>query len=269
MIGPRVGVKGGPRVGPAVGVGSDEVSAAGITRDALSGKYVPATSAEWASLIALAGLTGVVSPPSALWLLQESSGNAADSIGGFPLTASGTLMSYQQSESGWSRKGIKVTDGGTGKLESSSASLPDILTASMTTLLIANVTLSNTSTQVIMAHGTTTINRVRITSTPRVQPVSGANTATGTVSPYAVVRPYVLRTNRTAGSCVCTTDTEKLTPTFDATVTGKRVDLGGSGLAAPTVNMLYACNWHGAAAEISDANLKLLEQAMGFTITWS
>lgn len=250
-------------------LGPQQVSAGagGVSRDATSNIYVPATSAEWTTFLASAGLTGLVAVPDALWLMQEASGNPADSIGSFTLTASAGL-SYQQAEAGWTRKGVKFTDGGLATLSSASASLPSIATASMTTLIVANATVSNSGTNAILLHGSGTVNRMRITSTPRMTVLSNANSASGAVSPLNAVRPYVMRTNRTAASCVGTSDTEKVTPTFDATVTGKAITLGNGG-GTPTVNMLYVCNWHNAGAEISDANLKALLQAMGFTITWS
>lgn len=236
-----------------------------VDKDATAGIYLPSSSTQWTNFIARKGLS--IAVPSALWLLQEPSGNPVDSIGGFTLTAAGSLA-YQQAEAGWSRTGVKFTDGGTGTLSNSSASLPSIASASMTTLMIANATASTSATRVMLQHGSGTINRVRVTSTPRLAVLSNGNTATGTVSPLNAVRPYALRSNRTAASCVGTSDTEKLTPTFDATVTGKGVVFGLSS-QTPTFNVLYACNWHNANAEISDATLKALLQAMGFTITWS
>lgn len=246
---------------------------AGVSRDATSGIYVPANSSEWTTFLAAAGLSGVVAVPSALWLLQEASGNAADSIGSFTLTA-GAGLTYQQSETGWTRKGVKFTDGTAGtSLSSSSASLPDIASASMTTLIIANATASTAGNRILLLHGNPAANRnrIRITSTPEMAVLSNGNIANGTSGangPLNAVRPYVLRTNRTANSCVGTRDTEKLTPTFDATISGKGLDIGASSLS-PTFNLLYACNWHNANAEISDANLKTLLQMMGFTISWS
>ena len=55
----------------------------------------------------------------------------------------------------------------------------------------------------------------------------------------------------------------------DATVTEPaKVMRIGSTSAAPGGVFLYACAWYNANAEISDANIKALLQAMGFTIAW-
>ena len=61
------------------------------TVDDGSGIGCPANATEWAAVIAAAALTGVVTVPDALWLCQEASGDLADSIGTYTLTASDTV----------------------------------------------------------------------------------------------------------------------------------------------------------------------------------
>jgi hypothetical protein len=78
-----------------------------VTVDSSSGRPVPATSIEWSNLLEGTGLP----TPSSLWLMQETSGNVADSIGTRTGTAS-SGMTYQVSASGWTRKGIQVTTDG-------------------------------------------------------------------------------------------------------------------------------------------------------------
>jgi len=259
----RAGLVSGLRSG--LNPGSDPF--ASVTRDATSGIYVPSSSAEWTAFIAAAALSGIA-VPNALWLMQEASGNLADAIGGFTLSNAATAATYAQSVAGWTRTGVRIADAATTAFKSNSASLPDIASASQFTMVIALVS-SATATRRLISHGTSTTSALRVIASPATRAASGVNNADGT-SPYGSVRPFGLRTNRTAGSTTGFTDVDKLVPTWSATVTGKEIVLGAQGGGAcPTAVMLFAAQWHNANAEISDANYKTLLQAMGFTISWS
>lgn len=265
-----VGTKVGARVGPVVGLdfgGGNPL--ASVTKDATSGIFTPASASEWSAFISAKGLS--IAVPDAIWLLQEASGNPTDSgsSGLFGLTASGTGLAYQQAVAGWSRKAITFTDGGTGLLKSTSASLPDISTTSQFTVLLANITATPAAVRNIITQGTTTKASINVTITPRARAVSGANISDGTTSPTGAVRPWGLRTNRTAGSTTGFTDVEKLVPTFSTSLTGKTVGIGSNGSSSPAMAVLYGWQWNGANAEISDANFKALLQALGLTIGWT
>jgi hypothetical protein len=215
--------------------------------------------------IARKALTGIA-VPDALWLFQDASGNAADAIGSFTLTASGTGLAYQQAVTGWTRKAITFTDNGTGQFKSISASLPDLSTTSMFTVVIGNVTATPAAQRNIITQGTTRT-ALNVNITPRVIVSSSANTVVGTLSPTGSMKPWGLRENHTAASTTGFTDAEKLIPTHGA-VTGKTVTVGANSSNSPAMSVVYGWEWHGANAEISDANYKSLLQAMGETITW-
>jgi hypothetical protein len=184
----------------------------------------------------------------------------------FGLTASGTGLAYQQAVTGWTRKAITFTDAGTGQFKSVSASLPDISTTSIFTVVFANVSTAAAQRNVITQGTTRTA--LNVNATPRALAISGANSAVGTVSPLGAVKPWGLRENHTAVSTTGFTDAEKLVPTH-GTVTGKTTCIGSNSSNAPTMSVLYGWEWHGANAEISDANYKALLQALGFTIGWT
>jgi uncharacterized repeat protein (TIGR01451 family) len=240
-----------------------------VSKDALAGIYTPASSAEWSRFIARKGLS--VSAPDAIWLLQEDGTaghtDAADASGnGFTLTAAGTLA-YQQTVSGWSRKAITFTDGSIGQLKSTSASLPDISTTSQTMLAIASILSTPAAIRNVLTQGTTRA-ALSVTTTPRMRVSIGPNTADGTLDPTGAVKPFVLRTNVTAGAVTGFTDAGKVSPTYTPG-TGQLACIGRNNSNSPAMAALYAVEWHASKAEISDANLKALLQAMGFVITWS
>ena len=102
MLGPRVGLKLGPRPALAIGVGADQLSAGAATvavdQDATSGIYVPSSAAQFTAL----GLP----TPAHLHLCQEASGSLADTLGSMTLAAN-AAPAYQQTTSGWSRNSFK------------------------------------------------------------------------------------------------------------------------------------------------------------------
>lgn len=239
------------------------------TIDATSGIAVPADATEWASFITDSGLS--IAAPDALWLMQEASGNLADSIGSFTLAASGSGLSYQQTQSGWSRTGVQTTDGTAGRWQNTAAALPNVATESCLLLVYANITAAaGASTRSLIEIGTTTDARVRVNTTPRMLSSSGGNlSAAGASSPVGQVRPYVLKVDRTGSVVTGYSDIEKLSPTFNASMTGERLVVGGNSGSCAAARYLYGAAWFLGDAEMSDATVKALLEALGWTIPWT
>ncbi len=233
---------------------------AGVARDLLSGIYCPANAAQWASVLAVAGIT--TGGPSMLWLCQEASGNLADSIGAFTGVASGTV-GYNQAEAGWTRTAVSVTDGVAGAF---ATTVPEGSTTSALSLAYVNVVASAGTRQAIGMH-TGTNSRFNATAADRPQAVSNANTVSGVSSHQGAVRPCVLRHNVTATTAMGCNNVEKLAPAFGA-LAGTTFQLAGSSRLPPTMRANYVVNFHGAAAEMTDAKLKTLLQTLGWSIAW-
>jgi len=236
-------------------------TAIAVTRDATSNIYTPVSSAEWATFRAAFSLTAPA--PDSLWLLQEASGNLADTIGGLTLTAAGTVT-YNQAATGWTRTGVGLADGVNSQFATTSASLPNANAASQTVLLIGTVTTSPASNRQVY---TGPNNSLRIIGgTPRLSVTAIASTASGSVNPLNAVRPWIYKHDFTGSVQKGYTDQEALGIPYTA-IAGKVMRIGSTA-AAPGGVFLYACAWYNANAEISDANIKALLQAMGFTIAW-
>lgn len=244
-----------------------------VTKDATAGIYFPNSSTEWSNFLTRKGLVAAV--PSGLYLLQEASGNAADSIGVATLTASGSGFTYQSTVSGFSRKAIASTDGAAAKLTSTDASLPDISTASFLALLVCLMpTGAPAAARNILSFGGGGSTRCsfELNTTPRLRTLS----TTGNIAVFAndptganIVRPLGLKCNRTGTVVTGYDDVEKATPTFGATMTGKALTIlsnGGGGMAG---GWMYMATWFGAAAELSDTNFKALWTALGWSPAWS
>lgn len=226
--------------------------------DAASGKAVPATSAEWSAFKSANGLS--IGTPDSLWLFQEASGNPADTFGVIPLTAAGSVL-YRQSVSGWTRNGVGFTDGVAAQFSSSSVSLPS--GTSQTILCLATVPAAPAANRELYV-GPNAI--LRLNSTPRVVAVAGGGTAIGTADYTGGVRPYAYRINTTALSNTVMTNQEKLVPAYAAPV-GRMLRFGSASVAAAGT-IVWACAWYNDNAKISDANMKALLVAMGYSIPW-
>lgn len=243
---------------------------AAVSADATSGILVPANATEWAAVMAAAGIGS--GGPSALWLLQEASGNAADSIGSFTLTATAgsPALAYQQTVTGWSRKGIGPSgDNSDGKLSSTSTSLPDLDTSSALLLTYTILEATPGASREFTCLAPSFRMAARLTTTPRLQGNNSVNVATGSADPTGQVRPYVLQVDLANSVTALYDDAEKVIPTYSTTPSGKRVTLGGLGLNAPQCKHLYAALFIGTAAEMTAAQIKTLLQTLGWTVSWS
>lgn len=260
-IGLRVGAVVGEKIGPAVGLSEDSIGGlAGVTFDALSGKYAPANSTEWAIVLSAAGITS--GGPSLLWLCQEASGNLADSIGTFTGTMTGAPVTYQQPITGWSRKGIQGSDSGTGLGNNQDSGLPDASVASMLSIgySILNSPVS-AGTKFISAIGSGSTNIGFVTG--KIQVVSSPNASVGLIDPIGPVRPYGIlhdvTNNRVAGW-----DDREIIAISRGTTTAKqlRIFFGFPG------SHLYRAAFFNSAAELTNNQIRRLLQTLGWVIAW-
>jgi hypothetical protein len=236
-----------------------------VAQDGTSGIFVPASASEYTTLL---GGTGIASPDS-IWLLQEASGNAADSgTAGITLTPTGTIT-YQSAVTGWTRTGMALTDNVQGFFGSTAAGLPDPTTTSMTVLLYAIPDVTPIANRDIMETAGTN-GRIRINATPRTVAGSGSNIATGAVSPVGKVQPYLYVYNKTASAVTVYTLDDVLVPTFTAGAT-KGIRLGGSsgGSPPPTARMLYGAAWYGVGAEFTKTQAHTLFHKLAWVSTWA
>ena len=231
------------------------------TIDATSSKGAPADATEWTALRTTESLSAW-SNPNYLWLCQEASGNLADSIASMTLTAGGSGLGYEAAVSGWSRKALTTTDGTGGRWQSTS--FDDISSDSVLVLLYARVDTIGANNRSLLEVGTSTDCRIRSLTTPARRASAGGNFADGG-DHTGVVRAYVLRIDR-AGTTVAvfTSGLSKLSPTWNTSITGGRIVLGGNSNTPSQNSYLYAAAWVGAAAERSDDDVTDLLTALGW-----
>ncbi len=247
------------------------VSAPSWAIDATSSKGVPDTSAEWSAFISGNGLAGW-SAPNSLHRLQEASGNAADSIGSLTLTAV-TSPLYSQAVSGWTRLGVGFNEGTNQRFVGTAA---DASTTSCLTLMYISLGAGLDATvRGVFAYGSSVSDQgisafVSTSNRMRLRGVAGlVDTAVGSVY-GATAFPVVFRHDHANTIRRLYTDQEKVSATYGAGTSATNFGLGAmmSGTSA-NFTALYMATWFGAAAERSDAEIKAMLQALGWTIPWS
>ncbi len=222
------------------------------TVDATSGWAVPASTAEWTSLLAGSGLAN----PSLLWLCQEAAGNLADSIGS-GTGAKGGAPTYQNAVSGWSRKAVICRN--------SAADIFDYGSwpaASSLVLAIVNFPASDSeATPNIVTFGGVFGAQVgcylQTSSNPtKVRLFTHGDTGTNGTNNTTGVHPLIVQVNDTAGTAVVQTDLETVSASTavdsygDLFIGGNNVkswNAGGQGY-------LYLAAWTGVGAEFSVGN---------------
>jgi hypothetical protein len=234
--------------------------------DSTSGKGVPAAVFEWDGLLSAYKVPAM--PPDHLWLMQESSLSLQDSIGTFPLEpAAGPV--YRQPVAGWSRRAVGTDDAMlhrgfytqmTGNLNGTSYLL----------LLYVAVT-APTVERAIFGIGSMTDHRYVTMTTAPVFKGTGYNVTptVGTLNPTSAVHPIALKLLPAQSAYTVYTDQEKLTVNWTATAgLGNLIMIGNATEAgAGTTRYLYGALWQGTKAELDDASIKKLLQALGWTVT--
>jgi hypothetical protein len=235
--------------------------------DPTSKKGVPASSYEWADLITTRQLTFGV--PSHVWLMQETSGSLTDSIGSLSLNPI-NAPTYRNPVSGWSRVGVGTVDTtinqgfvsyATGNLDGSSY------------LILAYVAVTSlpSSERSLFGIGEASDHRyVGVSSTgfARANGLGSASPVTGTHALGTTIHPVVLLIDASAMRYVVYTDEEKLAPTWSTTSSrGPLLVVGNGAPGAGSVRYLYAAEWTGGTAQVSDAQVKALLTSLGWTVT--
>lgn len=207
--------------------------------------------------------------PQHLWLCQDAAAgvDAAPAIGALSLSGLNG-PSYEQAVSGWTRLGLGIADGTAQRFVLGSGVGPDPTTTSQLWLAYIDLTATPAATRRLFGLGGATPCDARVTTGPLARLTVAAVSADGAANPVTGgVRPVAVLYDRTNSRAVLYTDQEKTVGTYSGTVTDGIKGFGTG--TAPAALMLWACLYTGAAAEISDAQVKSMLQALGWTIPWT
>ncbi len=234
--------------------------------DATSKIGVPATAQEWRDVLTSAGLTP--DAPANLWLMQETSGALADTIGTIPLVPVNNV-SYDNAVAGWTRHALGTIDAdgdqgwrsnGTGNLNGTS----------YTILLYAAVQALPAVPRSLAGVGAASDHRYAAVGPTLFSARSTAGSAgVGVAAPGTTVHPLLIEVNVSGTpQYAIYTDKEKITAPYVApTGLGNLVMIGAAGFGSPNARYLYAAMWKGTGAQLTDANAKSLLTRLGWTVS--
>lgn len=270
MIGVRIGARFGASFGTAIGVGLDPLSPGGgsipgVSRDAASGWYFPASATEWTTFRAAIGIAS--GNPSGLYLCQEPSGNAADSIGANTLTAAGTPL-YQQPIPGFTRVGFGFSQVASQRFLSAGGPSPSATSVLWIGAVAITGAMASTRDIIVAASGANPL-KLQGTNTPKPNVLDNATGTLGANNFTTTLQLMGLKRDLTNSVCTAYTFQEKITTVFDAGVVGASSGFG-AGSGNGFLGLLgYGIYFQGAAAELSDATVKTLFQGMsGQVMPW-
>lgn len=256
---------------------SSDVVVAGLAveSDATSGAYLPATNAEWTTMLTSIG--GGIANPTEFWRFGAlASGNAPGVNALIDLTTLNAPL-YQQSVAGWSTKAVSWGEGTTKGFASTDADLPDMGTEDALVLLYVALTTPIAGRNVLQL-GTPSASRSSveaINTGPFLRTFQGGTVTNGSaaVGTFSGVRAILFKVDRTNTAIRVYTDVEKISPVWDVDGLGKAIAIGagaagGSPLLSCAASVLYMAIWKGAGARISDAQAKSLITGLGNGV-WS
>lgn len=248
--------------GPSHGVDRGNPLAS-VPKDATSNVYVPLTQAEWSNVFSAASVG--IKTVSSSWGFQDASGNVAASVG-TNLTQVGTSPTYQQSVTGWTRKGIRLANSSTTRFSHGSGTGDS--PASTSTLWIGYMDLTGSTAGIFMHAGVTT--SLRLATGPLFNLLwKNVNNAGATNPATGGVKPFVLLNDITNSRAVGYSDTEKITATYASIVDGVK-GFGSQGSAnGAGMDVLFGATFAGASAEWTDQQVQTVLTTLGWTITWS
>jgi hypothetical protein len=263
-------------LGLGLGLGPQRVGGAAAalaaTQDATSLKYVPADATEWAAVRTAAGVGA--GAPSHLHGYQDASGDPQDSIGTLHMTIGAGFFAYQQTVSGWTRKGFQCTQQA-GEYCGVVSGAPDLDAESA--LYLAYISLPTTPGGNRDIYSASPTLFYRVTTGDKLQINVNGVTADSTSSYVGIgVFPCVLAWNLAVSKVKVYTHLEKLAGTYDAAVTGNDYILGAYvGTASCPSYSLYDTIFKGAAAELGAANEAAFDSAvsallttLGWSVSW-
>lgn len=242
-----------------------------VAKDPTSGRRLPASATQWADHVAYFLAIGTANFPNitvaSLWLLQEPSGNLADSIGSVALTQSGVGHLYQQAVTGWTAQMVQTVDGVAGQKWINSTTAPNDNTTD--TMLIGYLVVPAASPLVVRdVVGSSVKCDLRFNTTGKLRQVFGASQDL-TVDNRGTVVLVGIQVDNTNSVSACYTTSEKLIGTYSLPASSVALWIGGQTSTPSGCGALYMFQLTGANARLTAANIKALYQSLGETIPWT
>lgn len=274
MYGRRYGSRIGDIVGSAPWLNCDDELCVtfnvipGVTVDPLSRKYTPMSTLEWSIVMAQSGVSNP--GPNSIWGFQDDGSNLGvvlDVLGTnglVNLTVSGSGQKYNQPVPGWNRQACQTVDGQPCGWINTSVGLNSALTSTLILTYIGFPVASPAANRDIFSNAVA--NTVQFNSTGKLTANYTLPVNLGS-DDRSLVLPVISRINNTGLSSTCITNLEKVAGVYLLPVSGLTTSFG-SLTNAGNIQYLYACEFGGAAAELTDNQIRSILQTLGWTVAW-
>lgn len=230
-----------------------------VTRDAMSGQWIPQSAAEFTSLLSGRGIAN----PGSAYGCQDASGSALDFIGSRNLAAGGTPL-YQQAVTGWTSLSLKPRSNTSDYFGGFSAGV-DLHSSSALLLMRIrfNAAPGSQSCLVFFGGSGSTSAVMFLTSAGKINIDlnGGAADATGSVNVSNSTIILALKLDITNHVVKAYVDgVESFSPTWQGAFDSGDTDLfmGGVDLNWPDASLLDVAYFTGSGAEIDDAHVAAL-----------
>ena len=214
------------------------------------GLFVPESAADFTQL-------GIAAPDS-LWLVQEASGNLADTIASEALSPVSTPV-FQQGITAWNRDSVFAN--GAADASANTGGAYDIGASQSVAMLVYAFSIDAANRSIMHLTPSASPNDFNLViaggSSGQLRLRFAGNTVNGSADHTAGVltRPILMVLDQNAGTIKAHSDLEEVTGTFSASaLTGSSLGFMANLLAGTNVGVQLAAIWYGANAEGLDKN---------------
>lgn len=233
-------------------------SLATVTQDATKGWYYPASPTEVATLFSAAGISSS-GGFFAGYGMQEASGNLTDFSGNaFTLTAA-NAPSYQNADSGFTRKSVGMADGSSSNFNNVAAGLADPATTSYLMILMASALSAPAAVRSLGRIGGTNTLEPRVNATPVTSLLSQATSTNGLANPTTQgFQPWVVQHNATASIQQMMTAQEMIISSAFHALSTKTIQVGKTSTVSAAMHANGALFCSGVNSEITPSQIRKL-----------
>ena len=239
-------------------VSNNNTISVAVDRDSTSGIRCPVNTYQW-SLLGYA--------PDGIYLCQEASGNLTDSgPAALTLTAAGSPL-YQQSAAGWTRKGVGFNATANQRFSYASGVGSNPASVDIGWCFYMSMPTLPAGNRGFMTYGSATMNQI----TDGNLRLAGVNDSTTRPDVDDLIHPIYLLHDITNSRYLFYTDEAKTSIVFAALTDGiKSVGATPAGTSPDAASVaVYGFRFINADARLSDANVKSMLVALGWTVPWS
>jgi hypothetical protein len=224
---------------------------------------MPATAAEWTTLLAGSGINN----PSSLYIPgNHATGNLTDVIGGKTFVANGTIT-YQSAIAGASSLGVKCRENQAG--DYFVATDVNVNASSVLQLMYTSINTNPAAVRALMSFGGGSVTEARVANGRLPYASSGVNNATGaTAWTLGAPTALLLSLNRAIPAVGIFTPAEIVTPVYSAPGSGTDHYIGAGFSPSTDDTKFYIARWTGASAELNTNQMRTLLQRLGHTVVW-